>query len=113
MAMVPVTNVGVRIVDLSIPGNPELVGRIPLRARGKFEGHSHGDAVATLLTTAAFAGDIAIVLDGVPDSFTPADYPQPYGLWDVERHEALLYRAVMKEHRHSARRSGLMKLRAA
>ena len=76
-------NVGVRIVDLSDPGNPELVGRIPLRRQGKFESHTHGDALATHLSTDAFEGDIAIVLDGVPDSFAPADYPQPYGIWDV------------------------------
>ena len=76
-------NVGVRIVDLSNPSNPELVGTIPLRSRGKFEGHSHGDAVVTSLSTDAFQGDVALVLDGVPDSFEPTDYPQPYGIWDV------------------------------
>ena len=40
---------------------------------------------------------------------------RPDQVWcvDLERHEALLYRAVMKEHRHPPRRSGLVKLRAA
>jgi len=40
---------------------------------------------------------------------------RPNHAWcaDIERREALLYRAVMKEHRHPARRSGVMKLRAA
>ena len=45
--------------------------------------HSHGDAVATHITSAAFKGDVAIVLYGVPDEFASASYPQPYGLWDV------------------------------
>ena len=76
-------NVGVRIVDLSDPENPSLVGRIPLRSLGYFSDHSHGDAIATSLKTAAFTGDVAIVLNGVPDSFEPADYPEPYGLWDI------------------------------
>ena len=40
---------------------------------------------------------------------------RPNHVWcsDIERREALLHRAVMKEHRYPARRSGLMKLRAA
>ena len=42
-----------------------------------------------------------------------ATRPNKVWSWDIERHEALLYRAVMKEHRHSTRRSGWMKLRAA
>ena len=76
-------NVGVRIVDLSDPGNPQLVGRIPLRSRGYFQSHSHGDAVAAHISTNDFQGDVAIVLDGVPDSFAPPDYPEPFGIWDV------------------------------
>ena len=76
-------NIGVRIVDLSNPANPRLVGRIPLRTLGTQDSHSHGDAVATHINSAAFQGDVAIVLYGVPDEFAPASYPQPYGLWDV------------------------------
>ena len=79
----PFPNVGVRIVDLSDPSNPELVGRIPLRSRGPYEDHTHGDAVATHLATTAFEGDVALVLNGVPDTFSPGAYPQPYGIWDV------------------------------
>ena len=78
---------GIRIVDISDPANPALVGRIPLRS---FEHgseppdvHSHGDAVATRIESAAFQGDIAIVLQGVPDSFTEDEYPVPFGIWDV------------------------------
>jgi hypothetical protein len=77
------TNVGVRIVDLSDPETPALVGSIPLRKRGYFEFHSHGDAVVTTVANETFDGDVALVLDGVPDSFEPAAYPQPYGVWDV------------------------------
>ena len=66
-------NFGVRIVDVSDPTNPELVGRIPVR-------QYTGDAVATSLGTAAFEGDVAIVLFGVPDDNTD---PAPYGIWDV------------------------------
>ena len=40
-------NIGVRIVDLSNPARPVLVGRIPLRTLGTSASHSHGDAVAT------------------------------------------------------------------
>ena len=76
-------NIGVRIVDLSNPADPVLVGRIPLRTQGTQESHSHGDAVATHITSGAFEGDVAIVLYGVPDEFTPFSYPTPYGLWDV------------------------------
>ena len=76
-------NIGVRIVDLSNPRNPRLVGRIPLRTLGTQASHSHGDAVATHINSGAFQGDVAIVLYGVPDEFAPAFYPQPYGLWDV------------------------------
>jgi hypothetical protein len=47
-------NVGVRIVDLSDPESPALVGRIPLRHRGRFDTHSHGDAVVTAVSTEAF-----------------------------------------------------------
>ena len=76
-------NIGVRIVDLSNPRNPVLVGRIPLRTRGTQSNHSHGDAVATHVNSGAFQGDVAIVLYGVPDEFARPAYPQPYGLWDV------------------------------
>ena len=76
-------NIGVRIVDLSNPANPVLVGRIPLRALGTYAGHSHGDAVATHINSGAFQGDVAIVLYGVPDEFHPGSYPQPHGIWDV------------------------------
>ena len=76
-------NIGVRIVDLSNPAHPNLVGRIPLRTLGTQVSHSHGDAVATHITSGAFQGDVAIVLYGVPDEFAPASYPTPYGLWDV------------------------------
>ena len=76
-------NIGVRIVDLSRPYSPRLVGRIPLRTLGTQASHSHGDAVATHITSGAFEGDVAIVLYGVPDEFTPASHPTPYGLWDV------------------------------
>ena len=73
-------NIGVRIVDVSDPTNPTLVGRIPLRQLGQTDNHSHGDAVATSLATAAFEGDVAIVLFGVRDDNTD---PEPYGIWDV------------------------------
>ena len=76
-------NIGIRIVDLSDPANPELVGRIPLRNRAHFGRHSHGDAVATHIDTDAFQGDIAIVISGVPDTYVPKEYPHPYGIWDV------------------------------
>ena len=65
-------NIGVRIVDLSNPANPVHVGRIPLRGTG--------DAVATHINSGAFQGDVAIVLNGVPDRFGG---PQPHGIWDV------------------------------
>lgn len=76
-------NIGVRIVDLSDPGNPGLIGRIPLRTRGRFESHAHGDALATRISTDVFQGDIAIVQNGVPDTFAPDEYPEPFGIWDV------------------------------
>ena len=76
-------NVGVRIVDVSDPTNPALVGRIPLREQAFRGSHTHGDAVVTHLDGAPFQGDVAIVLNGVSDAFAPQDYPQPYGLWDV------------------------------
>ena len=69
-----------------------MVGRIPLRSFEQFttEGadggqgsHSHGDVVATTIDSAAFQGDIAIVLQGVPDTFTLDEYPMPFGIWDV------------------------------
>jgi len=77
------TNVGIRIVDLTDPANPELVSRIPLRRLGYFANHTHGDAVATRIDSDAFQGDVAIILNGVPDSFGPESYPMPYGVWDV------------------------------
>lgn len=77
-------NVGIRIVDLSDPANPVLVGRIPLRTRGFNTNHSHGDAVATHISSSVYEGDVAIVLNGVPDNIAPTgSFPQPYGLWDV------------------------------
>jgi len=76
-------NVGIRILDLSDPSSPELVGRIPLRSFSYFSRHSHGDALATHIDSDAFQGDIAIVLNGVPDSFSRESYPLPYGIWDV------------------------------
>ena len=77
---VTTANIGVRIVDVSDPTNPTLAGRIPLREQGQSDDHSHGDAVATSLATAAFEGDVAIVLFGVSDDNTD---PEPYGIWDV------------------------------
>ena len=86
----PYPKTGIRIVDISDPANPALIGRIPLRSVEKFsddaggEGpHSHGDAVATRIESASFEGDIAIVLQGVPDTFTVDEYPMPFGIWDV------------------------------
>ncbi len=77
------TNIGVRIVDLSNPLDPQLVGRIPLRGLGTYDNHSHGGAVATSVSSGAFQGDVAMVLYGVPDGFAPAPYPAPHGFWDV------------------------------
>ena len=79
---------GIRILDISNPADPQLVGRIPLRSVEKFntsgeDAHSHGDAVATRIESAAFQGDVAIVLQGVPDTFTVGENPLPYGIWDV------------------------------
>ena len=82
---------GIRILDISDPANPALVGRIPIRsfeygsgvASAEHEPHAHGDAVATRIDSAASQGDIAIVLHGVPDSFTVAEYPIPFGIWDI------------------------------
>ena len=78
---------GIRIVDISDPANPALVGRIPLRSfeydSGPSDVHSHGDAVVTRIESAAFQGDIAIVLQGVPDTFGADEYPVPFGIWDV------------------------------
>ena len=74
---------GVRIVDLANPADPQLVGRIPLRSRSPVSDHSHGDAVVTHIASEVFQGDIAIVLQGVPDSFSLEEHPQPYGIWDV------------------------------
>ena len=79
-------NVGVRIVDLSDPESPELVGRIPLRHDSYFDDdspHGHGDAVVTSLTTPQFSGDVAIVRDGVPNTYDGANYPEVFGIWDV------------------------------
>ncbi len=79
---------GIRILDISDPADPQLVGRIPLRGveifnTGGEDPHSHGDAVATRIESAAFQGDIAIVINGVADTFTVDEYPLPYGIWDV------------------------------
>ena len=75
---------GIRILDISDPASPQLVGRIPLRTQGAFGAdHSHGDAVATRIETGAFQGDVAVVVQGVPDTFSVDEYPQPYGIWDV------------------------------
>ena len=83
---------GIRIVDLSDPTAPELVGKIPLR-RAAFShnlpfspvdyGHAHGDAVVTSIDTDAFQGDVAVVFNGLPDDLSLNDYPQAYGIWDV------------------------------
>ena len=75
---------GIRILDISDPASPLLVRRIPLRGQGFGGGdHSHGDAVATHIETAAFQGDVAMVLQGVPDRLSVDEYPRPYGIWDV------------------------------
>ena len=79
---------GIWIVDISDPADPQLVGRIPLRGVEKFntggeDPHSHGDAVATRIESAAFQSDIAVVINGIPDAFTVDEYPLPYGIWDV------------------------------
>ena len=86
----PSIKTGIRILDISDPANPALVGRIPLRSLefgsnndGGEGAHSHGDAVATRIDSPAFQGDIAIVLQGVPDTFSVDDYPMPFGIWDV------------------------------
>ena len=79
-------NAGVRIVDLSDPENPEQVGLIPLRHDSYFfrnDPHGHGDAVVTSLTTTWFSGDVAIVRDGVPNTYDGANYPEVFGMWDV------------------------------
>ena len=74
-------------MDISDPANPALVGRIPLRSfeydSGPSDVHSHSDAVVTRIESAAFQGDIAIVLQGVPDTFGADEYPVPFGIWDV------------------------------
>ena len=79
---------GIRILGISDPADPQLVGRIPLRGVEKFntggeDPHSHGDAVATRIESASFQGDIAIVINGIPDEFTVDECPLPYGIWDV------------------------------
>ena len=89
----PEHKTGIRILDISDPTKPQLVGRIPLRSVefGSEAGgggsddapHSHGDAVATTIDSAAFQGDIAIVLHGVPDTFGVEEYQLPFGIWDV------------------------------
>ena len=77
-------NIGIRLVDVSDPENPQLVGKIPLRSDGYgISDHAHGDAVATTVNSEAFSGVVAVVLYGVPDSYGTNDYPQPYGIWDV------------------------------
>ena len=78
------TNLGIRILDISDPTSPVLVSRIPLRDREPFNYiRSVGDAVATRVESDAFHGDVAIVLNGVPDTYDPDEYPWPYGVWDV------------------------------
>ena len=77
------TNVGVRILDISDPTSPELVGRIPLRSAQFNEPHSHGDAVVTHVESDAFQGDIAIVGHGVADTYSLSEFPMPFGIWDV------------------------------
>ena len=47
---------GVRILDISDPASPQLVGRIPLRSFEKFSDHSHGDAVATRIDSRCIPG---------------------------------------------------------
>ena len=42
-----------------------------------------------------------------------ADGPSQVWSWDIERHEALLNRAVVKGHRHRSVAAGRVKLRAA
>jgi putative transposase len=42
-----------------------------------------------------------------------ADAPSQVWTWDIERHEALLNRAVVKGHRHRLVAAGRVKLRAA
>ena len=81
----PNIKTGIRILDISNPANPTLVGRIPLRSfeYGNGSDHSHGDAVATRIDSAAFQGDVAIVLQGVPDTYSVAEYSMPFGIWDV------------------------------
>jgi hypothetical protein len=83
---------GIRIVDLSDPTAPELVGNIPLRMTAFSHnlpfspadyGHAHGDAVVTSIDTDAFQGDVAVVFNGLPDDLSLNDYPQAYGIWDV------------------------------
>ena len=71
-------NIGVRIVDVSNPANPLLVGRIPLKSSGFAENHTHGDAVVTRISSGAFQGDVAIVQNGVPDGIAQND-PAPFG----------------------------------
>ena len=75
---------GIRILDIADPASPQLVGRIPLRTQGAFGAdHSHGDAIVTHIESGAFQGEVALVLEGVPDTFTPEGYTRPYGVWDV------------------------------
>ena len=84
---------GIRIVDISDPANPALVGRIPLRSFEMFSRvdtgcrpdcpHSHGDAVATRIESPEFQGDVAVVLQGAPDTYSVDECPMPFGIWDV------------------------------
>jgi hypothetical protein len=100
-------NVGVRIVDLSTPEQPELVSRIPLRERGALDDHTHGDAIAAHITGPSFEGDIAVVLNGVPDMFSPEDYPQPYGIWDVTDPSNPLFLSILDiGYQRAGRESG-------
>ena len=79
----PFPETGIRIVDVSDPANPIPMGRIPLRSLEKFSDHSHGDAVATKIDSPSFKGIVAVVLQGVPESFSVDQYEMPFGVWDV------------------------------
>lgn len=76
-------NIGVRIVDLSDPGNSQLVSRIPVRRWDLRRGYSVGMAVAGDLDTEHFKGTIAVVTNGVPDTYTLSEFREPHGVWDV------------------------------
>jgi hypothetical protein len=95
-----------------------------LRATGTRVGRTR---VARLMRSAGLAGRCPkrfrrTTIPGIVPAAEPPDlvrrdfHPRaPDRLWvsDIERHEALFNRAVMKGHRYAARRSGPVKLRAA